>query len=60
MNAYFANDTATIVYSILENGHRVDAFLAIGETVNTQWGPRKVVDHEKIVVALAPSEPFGV
>jgi len=58
--AYFANGTATIVYSILENDHRVEAFLPIGSTFETEWGPRKVVGHERLVISTEPTEPFGV
>ena len=50
----------TIVYSVLENGHRVEGYFPVGESFNTQWGPRKVVRHEREVIDTLPTEPFGV
>ncbi len=58
--AYFANGTVTIVYSVLETGHRVEAFLPIGSTLETQWGAKRVVGHEKMVLSTQSTEPFGV
>lgn len=60
MNASSDNGTVTIDYSILENGHRVEGYFPIGEIFHTQWGQRKVVRHEREVIDIRPTEPFGV
>lgn len=60
MNASCDNGTVTLVYSILENGHRVEYLLPIGSTYETEWGPRKVVSNGRETISTTPTEPFGV
>ena len=34
-----------IVYSVLENGHRIIGRLPLGSMFMTQWGERRVISH---------------
>ena len=60
MNNSFNDSTVTLVYSILENGHRVEYLMPIGSTYETEWGPRKVVSNGRETISTTETEPFGV
>ena len=56
-----ANGTqVTVLYAILENGHRVEGNFKVGNYVSTQWGWRKVVSNHSETIDTAPTEPAGV
>jgi hypothetical protein len=44
-----------MTYSQLSNGHLFPALLAIGSVVQTQWGPRSVVGHVSVPLAVEPT-----
>jgi hypothetical protein len=44
-----------MTYSQLSNGHLFPALLAIGSVVQTQWGPRRVVGHVSVALAVGPT-----
>ena len=46
-------------YSLLENGALIPGRLEIGSLWQTQWGPRRVLEHTWRPPATPPDMPHG-